>query len=72
MKIPNNLKYEDALKQLQDIVTKLERKEIKIDELSNSVLDAKKLVDYCREKLDKTEQDINKIIDPSSNEGPNL
>lgn len=64
----NNLKYEDALKQLQDIVGMLERKEIKIDELSDKVKNAKDLVDLCRDKLDSTETEINKIIEPNSNQ----
>lgn len=59
----DKLTYEAALKQLNEIVQQLERKEIKIDELSNTVEKAKQLVDFCREKLDKTEADIKKIID---------
>jgi len=66
MEIDQNLKYEDALKKLQEIVGMLERKEIKIDELSKKVQVAKKLVDYCREKLNKTEEEINKIIAPTN------
>ncbi len=62
------MKYEEALSQLQDIVGMLERKEIKIDQLSNKVKEAKELVDYCRGKLDDTEEEINKIIDPNSGE----
>lgn len=65
MKIDKNLKYEDALKQLQEITGLLERKEIGIDELSVKVQDANKLVEFCREKLNKTEEEINKIIEPS-------
>tara|TARA_B110000211_G_C13782356_1_gene422513 strand:+ start:379 stop:591 length:213 start_codon:yes stop_codon:yes gene_type:complete len=66
MGIEEKLNYEDALKQLQEIVNKLENKEIKLDELSISVKEAKRLVDYCREKLDKTEEEIRRIIDPEN------
>ena len=59
-----NLKYDEALEQLQDIVGMLERKEIKIDELSDRVKEAKKLVDFCRDKLRVTEDEISKIINP--------
>lgn len=58
----NEISYEDALEKLQEIVKKLERKEIKIDELSKSVVKANELVEVCRKKLDKTEEEINKII----------
>ena len=63
MSIPKNLKYEEALKRLQVIVQMLEAKEVKIDELADKVKEAKELVDYCREKLDRTEDEIKKIID---------
>ena len=56
--------YEEALKKLNEIVGKLERKEVKIDELSETVIEAKKLVDFCREKLESTEEEIKKIIEP--------
>jgi exodeoxyribonuclease VII small subunit len=56
--------YEDALERLKAIVAKLEQKQVKIDELADTVQEAKKLVDFCREKLDKTESEINKIIRP--------
>lgn len=63
------LKYDEALQELQSIVRLLERKEINIDELANQVKKAKLLVDFCRKKLDNTEEEINKIIRPeASNE----
>ncbi len=58
------LKYDEALQELQNIVRLLERKEINIDELANQVKKAKLLVDFCRKKLDDTEDEINKIIRP--------
>lgn len=66
MKLEKNLKYEVALERLQDIVALLERKEIKIDDLADKVKEAKALVEFCREKLDKTETEINKIIEPNA------
>lgn len=59
----NEKTYEEALKELHDIVEKLENKEVKIDDLSETVIKAKELVDFCREKLERTEADIKKIID---------
>ena len=65
MKLEKDLKYEVALERLQEIVSLLERKEIKIDDLADKVKEAKALVEFCREKLDKTETEINKIIEPN-------
>lgn len=64
-----NLTYDNALEQLQEIVQLLERKEITIDQLATKVKKAKLLVDFCREKLDNTEEEINKIINPKETEG---
>lgn len=68
MKPEKDLKYEVALERLQEIVNLLERKEIKIDDLAAKVKEAKTLVDFCREKLEKTEEEINKIIEPGTTE----
>jgi exodeoxyribonuclease VII small subunit len=62
------LTYEEALTQLQQIVKDLENREIKIDDLAEKVSKAKELVDFCREKLSKTEDEINKIIRPTNND----
>ncbi len=59
-----DLTYEEALNQLQNIVKDLENRDIKIDDLASKVSQAKSLVDFCREKLSKTEDEINKIIRP--------
>ena len=66
MKLEKDLKYEEALERLQKIVSLLEHKEIKIDDLADKVKEAKALVDFCREKLEKTEEEINKIIEPGA------
>ncbi len=63
-----DLTYEDALGQLQKIVKDLENRDIKIDDLASKVSQAKSLVDFCREKLSQTEDEINKIIRPASND----
>ncbi|PKR80579.1 exodeoxyribonuclease VII small subunit [Brumimicrobium salinarum] len=66
MKITDKTTYEKALQRLKEIVGALESKEIKIDNLSETVIEAKELVDFCREKLDKTEEDIKRIITPEN------
>lgn len=58
----DNLSYEEALEQLQEIVKKLENKEIKIDELAGTVARANELVEFCQEKLQQTEKEIQKIV----------
>lgn len=57
------LKYEEALKQLEDIVAKMENDELDIDTLSQQLKTAQKLVKLCKDKLTKTDEDIRKILD---------
>ncbi len=62
-KIMKELKYEEALKQLEDIVAKMENDELDIDTLGQQLKTAQKLVKLCKDKLTKTDEDIRKILD---------
>ena len=55
------IKYEEALKQLQDIVEKMENDEFDIDELAAQLKTARQLIKLCKDKLAKTEEEISKI-----------
>lgn len=57
------LKYEEVLKQLEDIVAKMENDELDIDTLGQQLKTAQKLVKLCKDKLTKTDEDIRKILD---------
>ena len=56
------MKYEEALKQLETIVSKMEAGEYNIDELTEQLKQAQKLIKLCRDKLTKTDAEINKIL----------
>ena len=53
-----NSKYEDAVKQLEQIVQQMETGELDIDQLSEQLKKAQQLIKLCREKLSKTEKEI--------------
>jgi len=55
------LKYEEALAQLETIVRKMENNEFDLDELAVQLKTAQQLIKFCRDKLTKTEADIQKI-----------
>lgn len=55
------IKYEEALKQLQEIVEKMENDDFDIDELAAQLKAAQRLIKLCRDKLSKTEEEILKI-----------
>lgn len=57
------LKYEEAVQQLETIVEKLENNELGIDELSSELKKAQQLIQLCKYKLTKTDAEIKKILD---------
>ena len=58
----DNLTYESAFKELQQIVSDLEEGEVNVDELSEKVKRATMLIAICKSKLTETEEDVNKIL----------
>ncbi|MCR4808874.1 MAG: exodeoxyribonuclease VII small subunit [Prevotella sp.] len=54
-------KYEEAFRELQQIVGKMESGEFDIDELAVQLKTAQRLIKFCKEKLTKTEEEIQKI-----------
>ena len=54
-------KYEEALAQLDTIVRKMEANEYDIDELAAQLKTAQQLIKFCKDKLTKTEEELQKI-----------
>ena len=57
------VKYEDAMRQLEEIVAKIENNELDIDQLTTQLKKAKELISFCKEKLVKTDEEIKQIIE---------
>ena len=55
------IKYEDAIRQLEDIVEKLENNELDIDEMPEALKRAQQLLKLCRDRLTKTDAEMQKI-----------
>ena len=51
-----DLKYSEAIEQLEEIQAALENDEISVDELSEKVRYASELLSFCKQKLYKTER----------------
>lgn len=64
-KMMNNdsMKYEDAVKRLEEIVRLMENGQLDLDQITEHLREAKTLVALCKEKLGKTNEDINKLLD---------
>jgi exodeoxyribonuclease VII small subunit len=58
----DNLTYQSAFKELQQIVVDLEEGEVNVDELSEKVKRATILIAVCKSKLTETEENVNKIL----------
>lgn len=56
------LKYEAAMAELQTITRKMENDELDIDQMSEQLKRAKELIKLCKDKLTKTETEIQKIL----------
>ena len=56
------MKYEKADSELEEIVDKMERDELDIDQLSEQLKRAKVLVKLCKDKLTKTDEEIKKLL----------
>ena len=55
------VKYEEALVQLEGIVRKMEQNEYDIDELAAQLKTAQRLIKFCKDKLTMTEEELQKI-----------
>lgn len=55
--------YGEAMSQLQDIMYRIENEELDVDILLEEVKKAATLIKYCKEKLQKTNIEIQKILD---------
>lgn len=58
----NTLKYEEAVAELERIVKQMEDGQLDIDTLGEKLKRAKTLIGLCKEKLTKTDEEINKIL----------
>jgi exodeoxyribonuclease VII small subunit len=55
------MKYEEALHELDSIVEKMERNELDIDQLSANLRKAQELLTFCKAKLKNADEEIQKI-----------
>ena len=56
------LKYSEAILELQNILDGLESEQVDVDEVTLKVKRAVELISFCREKIEKTELEVRKIV----------
>ena len=58
-----NLTFEESLEQLEEIVNKLEKGDVPLDDAIDEFNNAMQLVKICNEKLNNAEESIAKIVE---------
>jgi len=61
MATPKN--YNEAMQRLEAIVSQLESGDLDVDKLADRLKEAKQLIDFCKNKLLRVEEDVKKILD---------
>ena len=56
------MKYEEAIKQLDEIVQKMENDEYDIDQLGEQMKKARELIKMCKDKLTKTDEEVQRML----------
>ncbi|MCL1610409.1 exodeoxyribonuclease VII small subunit [Marseilla massiliensis] len=59
----NDMKYEDAMRELERIVARMENEEPDIDSLGEQLRRAQQLIKLCKAKLTKTDKEIKDILE---------
>ncbi len=61
--MPNELTYASAMKELEEIVQKLQRPDCEIDQLCELTERSVTLIAFCKDKLTKTDEQLAKVIE---------
>jgi exodeoxyribonuclease VII small subunit len=56
------IKYREAINEIEEILQKIENDELDVDELSEKVKRVSALLKICKDKLHKTEEEVEKIL----------
>ena len=56
------MKYEEAVKELETIVRRMEANELDIDTLSTELKRAQELLRLCKDKLTKADEEMKKVL----------
>ena len=54
--------FEEATARLEAIVRRMEDGQLNLDEITSQLKEAKQLVKFCRDKLTKTDKEVNNIL----------
>jgi exodeoxyribonuclease VII small subunit len=55
--------YNEAINEIEDILSKIENEELDVDDLSSKVKRVSMLIKKCKKKLTETEDQVQKILE---------
>ena len=55
--------YKSAMEELEEVLSMLESNELEVDELTAKAKRATELLKFCKEKLFKTTEEVNNILE---------
>lgn len=56
------MRYRDALRELEQIISSLESEEVDVDELAEKVKRARELIDFLKSKLKKVQDEVQNTL----------
>ena len=60
--LPENTSYDDAVRELQDILQQMQGSELGIDALTSKLQRASALLDFSQRRLTKTEAEVQAVL----------
>jgi exodeoxyribonuclease VII small subunit len=60
--VPKKISYQEAIDEIEDILARIEKEELDVDELAEKVKRVSALLKICREKLIMTNEEVEKIL----------
>ncbi len=61
--IQPNKSYDEAMSELEEIVQAMEDETLGIDDLAEKIKAASELINFCRQKLRSTEEEISTLLE---------
>ncbi|MDD4609532.1 MAG: exodeoxyribonuclease VII small subunit [Bacteroidaceae bacterium] len=58
--------YEAAVNKLEEIVQKMENNEYSMDELTTQLKEAKKMISFCQQKLNKVDEEVASLLNETA------
>jgi exodeoxyribonuclease VII small subunit len=67
--IKEEISYQEAVREIEEIIKKIESGELDVDQLTGQVKRVSYLLDICRNRLKTAEEEIKKIIEGMKEDG---